>query len=251
MAAIPQNLGVPTGTIMWSAAAEPPVGWLLCDGRFVTPGDYPALYAYIGNIYGGDTITFALPDLVGRFALGAGDPGRQPFTYEDGVNKEHIHGMFKDQTHIHGVTDPQHEHPTSSGAHEHDTTSNHNHPNTANHKHFTPQMNTHTYILANTCSREVYAPDLGNCSRTADDFFITDKNNEGLIPFSSGKTGITSVNSAQTGTSVEIAFTGVTLANQFTGITLQNATTGISVNDFGVIGGPRPFNIAFLPIIRT
>ena len=253
MAAIPQNLGVPTGTIMWSAAPELPVGWLLCDGRSVTPGDYPALYAYIGNIYGGDTVTFALPDLVGRFALGAGDPGRQPFTYEDGVNKEHIHGMFKDQTHSHGVTDPQHEHPTSSGAHEHGTESNHNHPNTANHKHNTPQMKTHTYILFDTCNREVYAPIDGRvgCSRDENDFFITDKNNFDFIPFSSGKTGITSVNSAQTGTSVEMAFTGVTLANQFTGITLQNATTGISVNDFGVIGGPRPFNIAFLPIIRT
>jgi hypothetical protein len=97
----------------------------------------------------------------------------------------------------------------------------------------------------------VYAPDLGNCTRSTDDFFITDKSSASFPPFSSGKTGITSVNSAQTGTSVEIAFTGVTLANQFTGITLQNATTGISVNDFGVIGGPRPFNIAFLPIIRT
>ena len=252
MAGIPQNLGVPTGTIMWSAAPEPPVGWLLCDGRSVIPGDYPALYAYIGNIYGGDAVTFALPDLVGRFALGAGDPGRQPFTYEDGVNKEHIHGMFKNQTHIHGVTDPQHEHPTSSGAHEHDTTSNHNHPNTANHKHDTPQMKTHTYILFDNCNREVYAPIDGRvgCSRDENDFFITDKNSRS-VPFSSGKTGITSVNSAQTGTSVEMAFTGVTLANQFTGITLQNATTGISVNDFGVIGGPRPFNIAFLPIIRT
>jgi microcystin-dependent protein len=251
MAAIPQNLGVPTGTIMWSAAPEPPVGWLLCDGRFVTPGDQPALYAYIGNTYGGDSTAFALPDLVGRFILGVGDPGRQPFTYEDGVNKEHIHGMFKNQTHIHGVTDPQHEHPTSSGAHEHDTESNHNHPNTANHKHFTPQMKTHTYILINNCSREVYAPDLGNCSRDSNDFFITEKGSFPQIPFIEGKTGITAVNSAFTGTSVEIAFTGVTLANQVTGITLQNATTGISVNDFGVVGGTRPYNIAFLPIIRT
>jgi microcystin-dependent protein len=251
MAGIPQNLGVPTGTIMWSAAEEVPVGWLLCDGRSVTPGDYPALYAYIGNIYGGDAITFALPDLVGRFALGAGDPGRQPFTYEDGVNKEHIHGMFKDQTHVHGVTDPQHEHPTSSGSHEHGTESNHNHSNTTNHNHGSPLMRTHTYILINTCNREVYAPNLGNCTRSPDDFFITDKSATIFPPFSSGKTGITSVNSAQTGTSVEIAFTGVTLANQFTGITLQNATTGISVNDFGIFGGPRPFNIAFLPIIRT
>jgi hypothetical protein len=59
------------------------------------------------------------------------------------------------------------------------------------------------------------------------------------------------VNTNVTGTTVEIAFTGVTLANQVTGITLQPAATGMTADDFGVVGGPRPKNIAFLPIIRT
>lgn len=254
MAAIPQNLGVPSGTVMWSAAPEPPVGWLLCDGRLVAVSDYPDLYVHIGNTYGGDNFAFALPDLVGRFILGSGDPGRQPFTYQDGINKEHSHGMFRDQTHTHGVTDPQHEHPTSSGAHTHPTTSNHSHTNTAKHTHYTGNnpFRTHTYILVTNCSREVYAPlnGGGGCSRDESDYFITDKG--GFAPqWSSGKTGITMVNSSYTGTSVEIAFTGVTLATQFTGITLAPSATDMIVDDFGVVGGPRPANLALLPIIRT
>jgi hypothetical protein len=59
------------------------------------------------------------------------------------------------------------------------------------------------------------------------------------------------VNSNVTGTTVEIAFTGVTLATKVTGITLQQAQTGMTVDHFGVVGGPRPQNIALLPIIRT
>lgn len=256
MAAIPQNLGVPTGTIMWSAAPEVPVGWLLCDGRSVTAGDYPALYATIGNTYGGDSFAFDLPDLVGRFILGAGDPGRDPFTYEDGVNGDHLHGMFENQTHIHTVTDPEHEHPTSSGSHIHATTSDHAHTNTAYHSHYTGgnPFKTHTYVLITNCNEEVYAPlnGGGGCSRNPDkDFFITDKKDLTTPQWSNGKTGITAVNTNVTGTSVEIAYTGVTLATQFTGITLSPAVTNMTVDDFGVVGGPRPKNIAFLPIIRT
>jgi len=252
MAGIPQNLGVPTGTIMWSAAPEVPVGWLLCDGRFVAVADYPELTVYIGSTYGGDGITtIGLPNLVGRFAMSFGDAGRGVFTYQDGVNKEHLHGMFANQTHIHNVTDPGHEHPTSSGSHIHSTTSNHNHLNTSDHRHSTPGMAEHSYVLIVTCSREVYAPDTRfseGCSRDVNDFFETDIEPALNI---SGKTGITSVNSSVTGTTVEVAFTGVTLANQVTGITLQPAQTGITVDNFGVVGGPRPENIALLPIIRT
>ena len=262
MTAIPQNPGVPTGTIMWSAAPEVPVGWLLCDGRFIAPGDYPGLYAYIGNTYGGDSETFQLPDLVGRFILGVGDPGRDPFTYADGVNEEHLHGMFANQTHIHGVTDPEHEHPTSSGSHIHPTTSNHSHTNTTKHGHaFARGMNpglhafvTHGYTSASNSATESYAPLPGQYSRDPrTDFFesVLESFDDPKFTNPRGKTGITMVNTNVTGTTVEIAYTGVTLVRQFTGIVLSPAATGMTVDDFGVIGGPRPYNIAFLPIIRT
>ena len=268
MSTIPQNLGVPTGTVMWSAAPEVPVGWLLCDGRFVTPGDYPALYVSIGNTYGGDDTTFQLPDLVGRFILGSGDVGRDPFTYKNGFNKEHLHGMFAKQTHTHGVTDPEHEHPTSSGAHQHNTTSNHTHENNTDHLHFTsyggqgsPYQRgfvTHDYTLVGgNCATETYAPTspgYTHCERDpATDFFETVKKSFDDPDYtnSQGKTGITQVNTNVTGTTVEIAYTGVTLATQLTGLNLEFVTTGMTVDNFGAVGGPQPKNIAFLPIIRT
>jgi microcystin-dependent protein len=261
MAGIPQNLGVPTGTVMWSAAPDPPVGWLLCDGRSVTVNDYPALYANIGNTYGGDDFAFQLPDLVGRFILSIGDPGRDPFTYADGINKEHEHGMFPGTTHTHGVTDPGHEHPTSSGSHIHSTTSNHAHTNTTDHFHRTAYGGnyrygfvTHGYTSASNSATESYAPLPGSYPRNPrTDFFKTVKLSFDSPSYTNprGLTGITMVNTNVTGTTVEIAYTGVTLALQFTEIFLSASLSDITVDPFGVVGGPRPKNLALLPIIRT
>jgi microcystin-dependent protein len=264
MAAIPQNLGVPTGTVLWSAAPEVPVGWLLCDGRFVTPGSYPGLFAYLGTTYGGDGVnTFGLPDLVGRFVIGVGDPGRDPFTYEDGINQEHLHGMFANVTHTHGVTDNGHEHPTSSGSHVHSNTSNHPHKIDSDHRHrfqtngqeSGPGFSVHAYTSTSDGDPENYNKQPGKYPQDPEkDFFVTDKYTfdfPGKVnPM--GKTGITQVQfTANTGISVDTAFTGVTLDTQVTGITLLPAETGITVDDTGVVGGPRPSNIAMLPIIRT
>ena len=51
-----------------------PRGWVLCDGRLLPVGQYGALFAVIGNVYGGDgTSTFAVPDLEGSAPLAWGD----------------------------------------------------------------------------------------------------------------------------------------------------------------------------------
>ena len=58
-------------------AAEPPAGYLKCDGAAVGRATYPELFAAIGTTYGegdGET-TFNLPDLIGRFAEGSATPG--------------------------------------------------------------------------------------------------------------------------------------------------------------------------------
>ena len=57
--------------IPWPAAGNIPVGWLECDGRALSPTDYPRLFAVIGTAYGGDGVAaFNLPDLRGRVPLG-------------------------------------------------------------------------------------------------------------------------------------------------------------------------------------
>ena len=47
-----------------------PMGWLFCDGQVLPVAQYQALFAVIGNIYGGDgQNNFALPDFRGRVPI--------------------------------------------------------------------------------------------------------------------------------------------------------------------------------------
>jgi hypothetical protein len=70
----------PTGTIVaFGGAVETvPHGWLVCDGRSLARADYPQLFEAIKYKFGGDPSkeSFELPDLRGRFPLGAGTGGK-------------------------------------------------------------------------------------------------------------------------------------------------------------------------------
>lgn len=66
---------VPTGAVLPYGGTTAPGGWLLCNGQAVSRTTQATLFAVIGTTYGdGDgTTTFNLPDLSGRFPLGAGN----------------------------------------------------------------------------------------------------------------------------------------------------------------------------------
>lgn len=66
------NKNTPVGTVMYFAKAEPPEGYLACNGATVSRSTYSALFSAIGTTYGsGDgSTTFALPDLRDRVAWG-------------------------------------------------------------------------------------------------------------------------------------------------------------------------------------
>lgn len=49
----------------WPPSVNAPAGYLLCDGTELNQTDYPALYAVIGQTFGGNAGTFLLPDLRG------------------------------------------------------------------------------------------------------------------------------------------------------------------------------------------
>lgn len=50
-----------------------PRGWASCDGQLMPISQNTALFALLGTNYGGDgRVTFALPNLIGHFAMGAG-----------------------------------------------------------------------------------------------------------------------------------------------------------------------------------
>jgi len=58
------------GTVIWVAFKYAPVGWMICDGASLPVSQYAALYALIGNTYGGNNTTFNLPNLIGRTIFG-------------------------------------------------------------------------------------------------------------------------------------------------------------------------------------
>lgn len=59
-----------------------PLYWSFCDGSSLSISENDALYALIGTTYGGDgTVTFKVPDLRSRIAIGTGTgPGLSPVT---------------------------------------------------------------------------------------------------------------------------------------------------------------------------
>jgi len=65
------------GEIRLFAGNFAPRGWALCDGSVLHISQYSALFSVIGNVYGGDgKTTFALPNLLGKAAIGQGSgPG--------------------------------------------------------------------------------------------------------------------------------------------------------------------------------
>lgn len=61
------------GQVAYFAGDLVPDGWLPADGTLMSTTDFPALFSVLGTTYGGDgTQNFALPDLRGRVAVGAG-----------------------------------------------------------------------------------------------------------------------------------------------------------------------------------
>jgi microcystin-dependent protein len=55
-----------------------PPDWAACDGQLMPVDQYQALYVLIGNIYGGDSNTFKVPDLRTRSIVGATLSGGSP-----------------------------------------------------------------------------------------------------------------------------------------------------------------------------
>lgn len=101
---------VPTGSVFPFAGDIPPAGYLLCNGNPVGRAMYADLFDVIGITYGAGngSSTFNVPNMQGRFALGA---GTNPLGAQVG-NSTHTHST---PAHTHSL--PSHTHSVPS--HEH------------------------------------------------------------------------------------------------------------------------------------
>lgn len=64
-------------TLMMFAGNFAPTNWAFCNGQLLSIAQNTALFSILGTTYGGDgRVTFGLPNLQGRVAIGAGQgPG--------------------------------------------------------------------------------------------------------------------------------------------------------------------------------
>lgn len=118
----------PVGSLMDYAGAQPPSGWMVCDGRALPRDTYSALFQSIGTYWGsGDgSTTFNIPDLRGRVTVGADNMGgaaaNRVSAAGSGVDASSIGavgGSQYMQAHAHGINDPGHTHSISDPGHSH------------------------------------------------------------------------------------------------------------------------------------
>lgn len=117
----------PAGSIVPSLTnIEPNAGWKLCNGQSLSKAEFPRLYAMIGGAFGESGDTFALPDLRGRFPVGADSTTLLPFSMGGAAQIT----LLTDQmpAHTHAITDPGHSHGFTGAPHGHTITDpGHNH----------------------------------------------------------------------------------------------------------------------------
>jgi microcystin-dependent protein len=107
---------MPTGVILPFVGTVAPAGFVLCDGgAHPRTGDYALLFATIGDTYGsGDgSTTFNVPDLRGRFLVGAGKNASPALTNRGPLGAtggEEAHTLTAAES---GV--PAHTHPYGTG----------------------------------------------------------------------------------------------------------------------------------------
>ena len=206
-----------TGEVtLWSGSAlAVPAGRLLMNGQAVSRTTYAALFALYGVAFGaGDgSTTFNIPDLRGRFMVGAGGAyavgatgGAASFS---GSTDGHSLTTTELASHSHGVTDPTHGHVLNDP--------NHAHTINANYTGLSLNDPSHAHAIG-ALNGVITTPGAGSA-------------------LAGGGTV-----SAKTTPSTDGAFTGMSLTDPAhahsmnavsTGITMNAASTGISIQNSG------------------
>ena len=257
----------PAGVVLDYAGANPPSGWLMCDGQSYGTASYPALFSAIGYSYGGSGASFNVPDCRGRATVGAGaGPGltNRGLTAKGGEENhvlstaelaQHIHPIA-DPGHVHGITDPTHAHSLSQSPHAHGVSDpGHAHgvsdPGHA-HSIYDP-AHLHGYInpVGEGLNVNLLAPQYGDQIYGPKGGTNTSANPTGIGIYAAG-TGI-GIYAAGTGIWINAANANIGVYGAATGLSINTATTGISTQNAGANAGHNtmmPF-IALNKIIKT
>jgi microcystin-dependent protein len=119
---------VPAGTIIQSAAINVPNGWLDCNGQKVYTSAYPDLHTAIGYTFGGNDVSFNVPDMRGRVGIGAGTgagltartlgatSGEETHILSAGEMPSHTHNLSRKGNTDSNACDPSNNHATESSA---------------------------------------------------------------------------------------------------------------------------------------
>jgi microcystin-dependent protein len=122
-------LGVPPGTVAWTAGTAADAGWALCDGQGVSRAANPGLSAKLPvGMYGGDAATIILPDLRGRVVAGVDRTGGRLVTAFNGTVLGAVGGL--DYHYLTAAQTPPHTHgySGSGGTGFMDRANPHSHP---------------------------------------------------------------------------------------------------------------------------
>lgn len=94
------------GEIRMFVGSYAPRGWALCNGQSLVIAQHSALFAVIGNQFGGTATTFNLPNLQGRIPIGMGSvPGLSPQIVGQTGGAERVTlGVSQIPAHSHSVT---------------------------------------------------------------------------------------------------------------------------------------------------
>ena len=92
----------PVGTIIAFGGSSTPTNHLPCDGTQYACSSYPSLCTALGNTWGGNgSTTFNVPDLRGRFPLGAGQGATE---YNGGTGTNRVLGKLSNGDPSYGAT---------------------------------------------------------------------------------------------------------------------------------------------------
>jgi len=168
------NTNTPVGMISVHAGSSAPTGWLLCDGTSHASASYTALFAVIGQTFGGSGANFQVPNLKGKVVVGI-DASQASFDArgETGGAMTHQHAASNSGTtdigHNHAI-DPPSTGSSGAGDHGHSLTDHSHysdHSHYADHSHSINPGETATNSSSHTHTVNANASNAGRATGTS------------------------------------------------------------------------------------